>query len=60
MKIKKIIITEEYFNLSIRNILISLGINPEVVLVKINNKFTPISTMITKETELEILEVVKN
>lgn len=60
MKIKKITVTEEHFNSSIREILIDLNINPETVLVKIDGIFTPISTIIKKETKLEILVVIKS
>jgi len=56
---KKIIVTKEHFNMSIQDILIDLNINPETVLVKIKNKFTPISYIIKKETELEVLIVIK-
>ena len=59
MLIKKIIITKEHFNMSIQDILMDLNINPETVLVKIKNKFTPISYIIKKETELEVLIVIK-
>lgn len=59
MLIKKITITKENFNKTIRNILIDLNINPETALVKINNKFVPISFIIKKETKIEVLIVVK-
>jgi len=60
MKTKKLTITKEDFGKTIRDILIDLEISPEIVLVKINNNFIPISTIIRKETKLEILEVIKN
>ena len=59
MLTKKITITKEDFNKTIREILITLNISPETVLVKINKQFKPISTIIKKETELEILVVIK-
>lgn len=59
MQTKKLTITKEDFNKSIREILIDLNINPEIVLVKRENKFIPISTIIKKETKLEILVVIK-
>jgi sulfur carrier protein ThiS len=59
MRTRKITITKEDFNKSLREILIDLNINPETVLVKINKQFKPISTIITKETEIEVLEVIK-
>ncbi len=59
MLTKKIIITKKHFNMMIKDILIDLNINPETVLVKIKDKFTPISYVIKKKTELEVLEVIK-
>jgi sulfur carrier protein ThiS len=59
MQTKKITITKEDFNKSIREILIDLNISPEIVLVKINNNFVPISTIIKEETKLEIVIVIK-
>ena len=59
MRIKKITITKEDFGKTIKEILIGLDISPEIVLVKINGTFTPISEIITKKTELEILHVIK-
>lgn len=56
---KKITVTKEDFGKTLREILIDLKINPETVLVKIDGIFRPISTIITKETEIEILVVVK-
>ncbi len=59
MRIKKITITKEDFNKTIKEILIGLDISPEIVLVKINGTFTPISEVIKKKTELEILHIIK-
>jgi len=59
MRTKKITITKEDFGKTLREILIELDINPEVVLIKINRIFTPISTIINKKTELEALYVIK-
>lgn len=56
---KKITITKEDFNKSLRDILIDLKISPEIVLVKIDGTFRPISTVIKKETEIEVLQVIK-
>ncbi len=60
MNIKKITITKENFGQTIKEILIGLDICPEVILVKINSKFVPISKVIKKESEIEVLEVIKN
>jgi sulfur carrier protein ThiS len=59
MRIKKITVTKDDFGKTIKEILINLDISPEIVLVKINGTFTPISEIITKKTELEILHVIK-
>lgn len=56
---KKITITKEDFNKTLREILIDLKISPEIVLVKIDGTFRPISTVIKKETEIEVLQVIK-
>jgi len=56
---KKITITKEDFGKTLREILIELNINPETVLVKIDGIFKPISTVIKKETEIEVLVVIK-
>jgi len=56
---KKITITKNDFNKTLRDILIDLNINPETVLVKIDGIFKPISTVIKKETEIEVLVVIK-
>ena len=60
MKTKKLTITKEDFGKTLREILIDLEINPEIILIKIENKFTPISQIIKKETKIEIIEVIKN
>lgn len=59
MQTKKITITKEDFNKTIREILIDLNISPEIVLVKIKDTFVPISTVIKKETEITVLVVIK-
>ena len=59
MRIKKITITKEDFGKTIKDILIGLDISPEIVLVKVNGTFTPISEVINKKTEIEILHVIK-
>lgn len=59
MLVKKITLTEKHFNKTVFENLVDLKINPETVLVKINSKFAPLSTTITKKTQLEILVVVK-
>jgi len=59
MLTKKITITKEDFNKTLRDILIDLNISPEIVLVKIDGTFRPISTVIKKETEIEVLQVIK-
>jgi sulfur carrier protein ThiS len=60
MNTKKITITKKKFGKTIKQILLELDISPEVVLVKINNKFVPISKVIKKKTEIEVLEIIKN
>jgi len=59
MKIKKITITKEDFGKTIKEILINLDISPEVVLIKIDGVFTPISEIIKKKTEIEVLHIIK-
>jgi sulfur carrier protein ThiS len=59
MRIKKITITKEDFGKTIKDILIGLDISPEVVLVKVNGVFTPISDIIIKKTEIEVLHIIK-
>ncbi len=59
MRTQKITITKEDFGKTIKEILINLDISPEVVLVKINGVFTPISETINKKTEIEVLHIIK-
>jgi len=59
MRTKKIIITKEDFGKTIKEILVGLDISPEVVLIKVNGIFTPISETINKKTEIEVLHIIK-
>jgi len=59
MKTTKIVINGNLKNKTIREILIQKNINPETVLIKINNQFIPISYKINKKTEIEIIKITK-
>ncbi len=59
MKTTKIVINGNLKNKTIREILIQKNINPETVLIKINNQFMPISYKINKKTEIEIIKITK-
>ena len=56
MKTTKIVINGNLKNKTIREILIQKNINPETVLIKINNQFIPISYKI-KKTKIEIIKI---